>query len=406
MKQVTVRFQDESLNFEVDPDRIVADWHGPAGLGPGAIANQLRQALANPLQYPSLRQAVVPGDQVVIALDDALPEVESVLSVVCDTLEQAGVERESITVLTPNDTLAPDQIPPGVTLRRHDPADRDHLAYLASTTEDRRVYLNRLLTDADVVVPIGRIGYDPLLGYRGPWSVIFPGLSDTETIRAYHAAGEAGAGSDDDLPDRDRPRPPLIESAEVSWLLGSQLHVGIVPGASGAVAALAGLESALRTEAAAVLDRCWTFQSDECSELVVVGVGRPGVPSGIDALAEALANATRLVARGGKIVVLSRVHGPIGPGLRRLIELDDPRRAVEALRGHDSDPDAHAARKVARALAWADVYLLSNLSADVLLDSPLIPLDRPDEARRLVATSHSCLFLSQAESARARIAAG
>ncbi len=65
----------------------------------------------------------------------------------------------------------------------HDPDDRAQIAYLASTKEGRRVYLNRLLTDADVVVPVGRLGYDPILGFRGPWSLLFPGLSDRETLR-------------------------------------------------------------------------------------------------------------------------------------------------------------------------------------------------------------------------------
>ena len=59
------------------------------------------------------------------------------------------------------------------------------LAYLAATKEGRRIYLNRLLTDADVVIPVGRLGYDPILGHRGPWSVLFPELSDRATIEAH-----------------------------------------------------------------------------------------------------------------------------------------------------------------------------------------------------------------------------
>src|SRR3712207_6978994 len=57
------------------------------------------------------------------------------------------------------------------------------------------------------------------------WGVIFPGLSDLETLRAFRAmAGDRSS-------DRGPQRPALTESAEVSWLLGSQFHVGVLPGA-------------------------------------------------------------------------------------------------------------------------------------------------------------------------------
>ena len=47
-----------------------------------------------------------------------------------------------------------------------------------ATEAGRRIYLNRLLADADCVIPIGRLGYDAGGGFLGPWSVIEPGLGD------------------------------------------------------------------------------------------------------------------------------------------------------------------------------------------------------------------------------------
>jgi hypothetical protein len=268
---------------------------------------------------------------------------------------------------------------------------------LASTGEGRRVYLNRLVTDADVVVPVGRLGYDAVLGYCGPWSLLFPRLSDRETARSLHAGARLG------WPDPEQPRHALTESAEVSWLLGSQFHLGVVAGTRAPAEFVAGLESVVRSEGARALDRTWTFEARERAELVVVGIGQPGLPGTLEDVAEGLANAARLVQRGGKIVVLSRAAGPIGPALRRLIELEDPRLASSALRGHESDPDIVGAHQVAGAIAWADVYLLSGLDPETIEDSPIVPLERPEEARRLVAACRSCLFLSQAGWVRARV---
>jgi lactate racemase len=399
--RVAVEFQDERLDLDVPEGRLVGERHGPAGVAEGEVRALALRALEHPRQYPPLRQAVVPGDRVVVAFEPEVPAAREVLGAVVEVLRGAGVEGDAITLLATSgtaDELAP-LVPPGPSLAVHDPTDRDHLAYLASTAQGRRIYLNRLLTDADVTVPVGRLGYDPSLGYRGPWSVVFPALSDEETRRAFRSLAT------DERPDRDRPRPSLEESAEVSWLLGSQFHVGVVPGASGMVEVVAGLERAVRDEGSAAVDRAWAFRAETRAEVVVAGIGRPGAASRIEDLAEGLATATRLVRRGGKIVALSRAGGPIGPALRRLIGAgDDPRAGLAALRGHEADPDYPSALQMARALAWADVYLLSDLGRDDVEDLSMIALDRPEEGRRVVASAASCLVVSQAERTLADVA--
>jgi hypothetical protein len=402
--RVALDFQSERLDLDVPEERLVADWHGPPGVAAADVPRLVRDALESPYQYPPLRQAVVPGDQVVVALDVAVPQAAGALQAICDTLVQAGVEGGSIIVLTMEEA-GPDLrggagLPEGIAWAVHDPDDRGQMAYLASTALGRRVYLNRLLTDADVVVPVGRLAYDAVLGYRGPWSLLYPGMSDRATARSFQGQGTSG----DDWSDREHPSQALAESAEVSWLLGSQFHLGIVAGTQGPAEAIAGLESIVRAEGADHLDRTWTFEAEQRADLVLIGIGQPGRPARLEHLATGLGNAARLVERGGKIVVLSRAEGPIGPALKHLLTLDDPRIAPGALHGHGSDPDYTHARQVARAMAWADVYLLSGLDREAIDNSPLVALDRPEEARRLVAVCRSCLLLSQAESARARVA--
>ncbi len=59
---------------------------------------------------------------------------------------------------------------------------------------------------------------------------------------------------------------------------------------------------------------------------------------------------------------------------------------------------------MARALEWADVYLLSALGRDDVEDLSMIALDRPEEGRRVVASAATCLVVSQAERTRADVA--
>jgi nickel-dependent lactate racemase len=399
--RVAVSFRDEQLDFEVPEDRLVGVWRGPEGVSAGEAKRLAHEAIENPLEFPPLRQAVVPGDQVVIALDPQVPESVAVLEAVCEVLEGSGVAARSIQVLAsgPTPTDWPAGRACGIGWEVHDPAARAQFAYLASTEQGRRIYLNRRLTDADFIVPIGLLGHDPVLGDRGPWGVIFPGLSDLETQRSFRAQAP------EVQPESRKPNPSLAESLHVNWLLGSQFQVGVVPGAEGLSRVIAGRDLAVRAEGRRARNAAWVYRAPERAELVVAGIGRPDRPTTIDDLAEGLATAAGLVRQGGKIVALSRTEGPIGPALRRLADADDARGDRSVLRGLEHEADYPAARQLARTLAWADVYLLSALDPDDVDDLSMIALGHPEEARRLAAVSSSCLFLSQSELTRGEVGA-
>jgi hypothetical protein len=70
---------------------------------------------------------------------------------------------------------------------------------------------------------------------------------------------------------------------------------------------------------------------------------------------------------------------------------------VAALRGHECDDDFMAAHRLAHALSWADLFVLSGLDPNILDDLSMVAIDNPERARRLVAKCGSCSFVSQAE---------
>ena len=98
---VSVNFQDERLDFELPDERVVATWNAPAGLDPPQAVEALRDALETPWDFPPLRQMIVPGDRVVIALDSSITHAGPILKVLIQTLRDAGVESDGVTVLTP-----------------------------------------------------------------------------------------------------------------------------------------------------------------------------------------------------------------------------------------------------------------------------------------------------------------
>jgi lactate racemase len=396
--RVVVDFQDEDLEFEVPPERVVASWRGPEGLGPDEAVAAVRDALENPRDFPALRHMIVPGDRVAIALDPSIPRSPAVVDGLVEVLLEAGAQEESLAIVAPrpvSDTI--ERTNPAGSAVVHDPDDRTGIAYLASTREGRRVYLNRAVTDADVVIPVGRLGYDPDLGFRGPWSILFPGLSDRKTMKEMRDRNGGGSG-DGDL---QRFQARLDESFEVSWLLGTQFFLGVVPGRKGPLEVIAGRDAEVRERGIASLEENWTFRAPSRAEMVIAGVGSPGSTATLEDLAAALDTATRLVQHGGKIVVVSRVAGTIGPALQRMKGADDPREAAAALRGHEDDDDYAIAHRIARASAWADLFVASALDPQVLEDLSIVPMEHPEQARRLAASSGSLAFVGQADLTRA-----
>ncbi len=256
--RVVVDYQDDSLEFELSGEQCVASWNGPSGLDSCEDVAALCAALEDPRDYPPLRQILVPGDRIVVAIDPTIPRPAMILDALGQVFDRAGVGPESLTVLAPADAAAirENASVGNHRLQVHDPDDRAQLAYLASTKQGRRVYLDRLLTDADVVVPVGRLGFDGDLEYRGPWSVVFPGLSARETIRAFRQDRPDPAGD----PPRGADQPGLNESLEVSWLLGTQFHIGLLPGADGLLEVVAGRDTTVRDRGIEALERHWTFR--------------------------------------------------------------------------------------------------------------------------------------------------
>jgi hypothetical protein len=399
--RVAVDFQGESLEFEVPEERVVARWRGPEGLDRSSAAAAIEEALEHPRDFPAFRQLFVPGDRVAIALDPEIPQADVVLGAIVEVLGRAGVESETLTIVCPAPAIeeSAGAIAPAAPVEIHDPDDRARIAYLASTRDGRRVYLNRSITDADVVVPVGLLRYDSDVGYRGPWSVLFPGLSDRQTMRSLRN----GPGSGIPEADRGRRAARLEEASEVTWLLGSQFYFGIVPAARGILEVVAGLDAAVRSHGIDTVDRNWTMTAPEAAELVVAGVGGSSVPATLADLAAALETASGLVRRGGRIVVLSRATGAIGPALQRLSTVEEPGEALAALRGLEEADDYSIARRIAAAAAWADLFVASGLDAEFVEGLSIAPLERPEQARRLAANAGSVTFVSRAELTRARV---
>ena len=154
-----------SVELKFDRCTLVAECGNPPTGTVADVAELVEQVLTEPTGIPPLSRCVTPSDQIVIALDEGVPEGGKIGAAVVRHLAACGVDPDVITVLRSaadaavrNSNPLPhlrEELRRRVRLVDHSPGDRAALAFLATGRAGNPIWLNRALTDADVVIPIG-----------------------------------------------------------------------------------------------------------------------------------------------------------------------------------------------------------------------------------------------------------
>ncbi len=368
----------------------------------GAVA----RAVAEPLDYPPLAKAITPADRVVIAIEGGVPRASQIVAALVDVLTGSGVDPAGLTILqTAADAAQAESdprrdLPPSlrdqVVLTIHDPADHDRMAYLAASHRGNPVRLNRAIVDADVVLPIGRIGDRRTPLYHGVHTAVFPSYSDEAAQRRFRRLEFQNA-------QRPSRKPHAEEGDEVGWLLGLNLTIQVLPGPGDDVLdVVAGQFAAVRRRGAELYDAAWASTVPRRASLVVAAIPGSVRQQTWHSLGLALAAAMPLVEDGGAIAVCCELTGQPGPAVRRLAEdpsREDTMRAIAV----ECPEDTFAAVQLAAAVDHADVYLLSRLDESLVERLQVAPLSSPRELERLVRRHESCILLGNAPQARVAV---
>ncbi len=386
------------FSAEVDADRVAVFRPGPAPRTDVVAA--VSQALASPLDLPTLDQALVPDDKVVIALDRDTPGAAEVVAGIWSYLERRDIAPTNVTIIQPvavgakaaadPRSLLPISVQQAVTWKVHDPLAEDSCGYLATTTKGEAVYLAKELVDADFVLPVGAMSYDPLLGYRGTNSVLYPGLSNIEALRKT-----VGQGHLEISHREERPLRQLVD--EIAWLMGVQFCVQVVASDGGGVLeVLAGSTDAVFKRSCQKLDDNWLVTMPERVETVIVAVSTDVSGHGWNQIGKAVATARQLVERGGRIVILSELDEQPGDGLSLLRREDYPENCLQLLRD-ESPVDLIPATQIVNAAGWARILLLSKLEPELVEELFIYPLEASSEVTRVLDASESCAILGGAQ---------
>jgi|GEM_PF-130019 len=376
--------------------------HHRAPVAPADAQAAVHQAFEQPVDFPPFESAFVQDDLVVVVIDIDTPQADLIFREIWTRLKTLGFSAENLSLIQPAVWKQVNGVDPragmgaaeyqAFPLQRHDPTVQGNCSYLASTSSGERVYLSRLLTDADVVITVGPAEFDPVLGVRGTASSLFPGLSDLEALRKAQGQGHEELGPRDVRPFRQ-----MVD--EIGWLLGLQLSVVTVPGVGAAAhEVLVGRTESVLQRARQSLEENWMITIPQRVELALVTVPSDAAGQGWDQVAAAIDVGRRLVERNGRIVVLSELDSLPGPGLEILKSVREPRDAMRPIQRANT-PDLIAASRIAAAADWANVSLLSKLDPEIVSDLFLVPLESEQEALRLLQTEDLMAIVESAQHA-------
>lgn len=392
------------MQFTLQSGRLTIDLDLPDGThvltadgqGPEVVAS----SLAVPLGLPQLSECVVAGDRITIVLDPRTPEAARVVGEVWEKLHAGSPGELSVRLVLPDDPeendwcelieLLPEHVRRAAAIHVHNPAEESERQYLASSAGGERLYLSQHVVEADLIITIGSIGFDSVLGYRGTNSSIYPPLSDANTIAATR-----GQGHSELTPDNKRPLRQLVD--EVGWLLGTQYAVQVIANSDGQIGfAYSGAPDAVMKAGQACLKNHFWHRQPEHSDLTIVSLP-PTLPQyAWQQVGAALETAGRVTEDDGRIVLCGELPPPTSPGLTMLRRCAEPAELVKPLR-LDPTADTQQTLQIIAALGRHRVYLLSSLEAAVVEDLGILALHTSDEVQRLIETATRCTVLHGAE---------
>lgn len=399
----SVRYgSDSTLNLELPPDVLIAACDVPRATALDDPAAVVSEAIQSPLNFPPLELALVPGDQIVLAVDPAVPQPESVITPIIESMLDHGIEPRDIHVLQSSFAMAdessilaslPAAIRAEIQQVTHNPEDRSQLSYLAATTSGARpIYLHRLLCDADFVLPIGCLRPVQMLGYFGIGGGLYPTFSDLRTMRRYRSPRLM-----EDQPDIAAKA--RREAEEVAWLLGVQFTVQVIPAAGAGIShVLAGEIGAVFDHGRQLCESLWNYEVPRRASLVVAAIEGGATEQNWDNVGRALAAASRAALDDGAIAICCELDSELGPALQEIAGSDSLLAAYRRIRKQRAG-DLLPATQLARALTRHKVYLLSRLDESVVEDLGIAAVAGPDEIARLAARHPSCIVLGNAQHA-------
>ncbi len=379
-------------DFDCEINHKVPVWQH---FGPETVADpgsQIQKAISEPIEYPGIDQAVVPGDRISLVVDPETPCWPEIVAALRERLLFAGIESDAIRVAL-NREISEQDLPANIspevvgTVISYADVMKGRSVYVASTAEGQRVYLPEEIGEADFVISIGPFGFDDKWGYRGTYSIIYPAFASEQEQEKFHT------GSQQDLtPETSRGTRQTID--EIGWLLGLQYTVQVIPSGAGKLGhIISGANDAVYREAVNLLDQNWRILNANRVETVIISLPNEPGCNLWNAITRTCKAAKSLVQADGRIMLLTELKELPRELIDPLTMCDDLSDAMRMLNSLNS-PEAVALHAIADLAQATRLYILSELEPDILENLFCIPLASPEEMQNAIQDGESYALLN------------
>ncbi len=396
-KRLTLHF-GQHIAWDIENSAAIASFLEPDIAPIDDVESVVDAALADPIEFPAMDQAVVAGDSLVFAVDPSLPALPRVLAGVLGFYHARGTSLDNMRIVlagyVPHQAqqvaaAIQNRFGGAVPVDVHDPDDADSISYVAADSAAEAIYLNRRIVDADVVVPI-MCGQSPGgLDDLGAFS-LFPLLSNRTTIAKFYSLGSLGnPESHDEL---------IALADQAAWWTGFMTAVQVIPAGGDQVGAvLAGATASVHQACRAGMSAAWGIP-EIASDLTVALVSGDLAQQSWLAVARALHVGIRCTREGGALAICTDAELSIGQSMERLIESNLAGGDANSSEHRDEDSDnAIIASLIELATRDRHVYLVSKLPSEIVESLGMGVIQNPAELSRLIERSATCAILGSAQ---------
>jgi len=363
----------DGLSVEVPDYTQVLEMAPVPGLG--RVEERLAEALRSPAGTPPLRELARGRSSACVVISDITRPVPNqvILPPLLSALEEAGIQRDAITILIatglhrPNEgeeliQLVGEEIARDYHIVNHRARDRETLVHLGETSVGAPIWIDRVYMEADLKVATSLIEPHLMAGYSGGRKAICSGLMGVDTMRVLHGPELMGhprsaEGIIEDNPFHGQAL-EVAKRAGVDFTLNVAMNdrreiTGIFPG---------DLEQAHADGVQFVEDRACATVPEPVDIVVTTSAGLPLDLTFYQAV-KGLTAVLPIVKPGGTILIAARCEEGVGsPEFTQLLaETETPEAFLERLQ----DPeffviDQWQLQELCKVLLKAEVALYSE----------------------------------------------
>lgn len=338
----------------------------------GSPASIVRDALANPIGTPALRDIVRPGEKIVIITSDITRPMPTwdVIPHVLDELYAADVKAEDVTLVfalgshrahteEEKKKLAGERAFSEIKCVDSNPDDCIHMG---NTSMGTPIDITRVVAEADRRICLGNIEYHYFAGYSGGIKALMPGASTPAAIQSNHSMmvnENACAGKLDGNPLRED-----LEEAAALCPIDFIVNV-VLDEHKQIVHAVAGDVKKAHRSGCAFLDSLYKVQIPQRADIVLVSQG--GAPKDLNLYQtqKALDNSKHAVRDGGTIILVGACQEGLGQKVFEewITEAEKPSDLISRVR-ENFRLGGHKAAAIAMVMERADIKLVSEMDKD------------------------------------------